>query len=56
MVSPTTFHPIFPSIFPNHPKPMIREVAVAEPSEAKKMKETLQRYGVEKSIYDRGPT
>ena len=35
---------------------MIREVAVAEPSEAKKMKETLQRYGVEKSIYDRGPT
>lgn len=29
------------------------EVAVAEPSEAKKMKETLQKYGVEKSIYDR---
>jgi hypothetical protein len=28
---------------------------VAEPSEAKKMKETLQKYGVEKSIYDRGP-
>eukprot|EP00435_Cladocopium_sp_Y103_P001788 s2911_g1.t1 len=29
------------------------EVAVAEPSEAKKMKQTLQKYGVEKSIYDR---
>jgi len=49
----------FPPIFPNHrnpPRCQIRhQVAVAEPSEAKKMKETLQKYGVEKSIYDRGP-
>eukprot|EP00435_Cladocopium_sp_Y103_P009220 s2911_g2.t1 len=44
------------SPFPT-PTPMPNpQVAVAEPSEAKKMKQTLQKYGVEKSIYDRGPT